>query len=290
MRATMRMQRLPFGVALALRQINPANGVRFLFQPAEESFPGRCARIRERGPCRRAQGNPLPFTSIRHSRQERSALERARSPQAPDKFTIVLSGPGGHTARPHQTVDLVADAARVVHELPAYLRRTVDARSPLHACLRLNPRRQRRQRHPDTGQAPGHSRAHLTVTFGRFCPAWLTRHWEHCWRSLAPSTSSTIRQPYLRSLTTAQSSRPLRPALLRSSVKMPSSETEPSMGGEDFANYLSTVPGALLRLGTSADPGHIGDLHSPSFTLDEATIGVGIRSGVAAILGLLDRL
>ena len=48
-----------------------------------------------------------------------------------DKFTIVLDGPGGHTARPHQTVDLIADAARLVHELPGVLRRTVDARSTL---------------------------------------------------------------------------------------------------------------------------------------------------------------
>jgi amidohydrolase len=63
--------------------------------------------------------------------------------------------------------------------------------------------------------------------------------------------------------------------------------TEPSMGGEDFSNYLTRVPGALFRLGTG---GSGGDLHSPSFRLDEASIGFGIQAGVAALLGIQGRL
>jgi amidohydrolase len=63
--------------------------------------------------------------------------------------------------------------------------------------------------------------------------------------------------------------------------------TEPSMGGEDFANYLSVAPGALLRLGSSGN-GH--DLHSPGFVLDEATVGFGIRAGLGAVIGLAEGL
>jgi amidohydrolase len=62
---------------------------------------------------------------------------------------------------------------------------------------------------------------------------------------------------------------------------------EPSMGGEDFAHYLSVTPGALLRLG-STGPG--ADLHSPGFILDEAAIGFGVKAGVAALLGLAESL
>jgi amidohydrolase len=63
--------------------------------------------------------------------------------------------------------------------------------------------------------------------------------------------------------------------------------TEPSMGGEDFANYLSVAPGALLRLGSSGK-GH--DLHSPGFVLDEATIGFGVRAGLGAVIGMAEGL
>lgn len=61
--------------------------------------------------------------------------------------------------------------------------------------------------------------------------------------------------------------------------------TEPSMGGEDFANYLSVTPGALLRLGAASGG---GDLHSAAFQVNEDAIPVGIAAGVAALLGLLE--
>ena len=49
------------------------------------------------------------------------------------------------------------------------------------------------------------------------------------------------------------------------------------MGGEDFAWYLDTVPGALARLGTRRPGGHTFDLHRGDFEPDEAAIAVGVR-------------
>jgi metal-dependent amidase/aminoacylase/carboxypeptidase family protein len=51
-----------------------------------------------------------------------------------------------------------------------------------------------------------------------------------------------------------------------------------SLGGEDFAWYLHLVPGAMARLGTRT-PGALaaGDLHQPTFDIDERAIGVGVR-------------
>ena len=46
-------------------------------------------------------------------------------------LSITLHGPGGHTSRPHKTVDLVDTAAKVVSELPAAVRRSIDARSAI---------------------------------------------------------------------------------------------------------------------------------------------------------------
>jgi metal-dependent amidase/aminoacylase/carboxypeptidase family protein len=57
-----------------------------------------------------------------------------------------------------------------------------------------------------------------------------------------------------------------------------SDDTEQSLGGEDFAWYLHQVPGAMARLGTRT-PGTqtTGDLHQPTFDVDERAIGAGIR-------------
>src|SRR5690606_24626954 len=48
-----------------------------------------------------------------------------------DRLEISLDGPGGHTARPHLTTDLVTAAARVVTDVPALVGRRVDSRSGL---------------------------------------------------------------------------------------------------------------------------------------------------------------
>ncbi|NIR35304.1 MAG: peptidase dimerization domain-containing protein, partial [Actinobacteria bacterium] len=40
-------------------------------------------------------------------------------------------GPGGHTSRPHQTVDLIHAAAKLVIDLPSVLQRRTDPRVPI---------------------------------------------------------------------------------------------------------------------------------------------------------------
>jgi amidohydrolase len=62
--------------------------------------------------------------------------------------------------------------------------------------------------------------------------------------------------------------------------------TEQSLGGEDFAWYLSDgIPGALARLGVrSPDATDVRDLHQGLFDADERAIPIGVRVLVAAAL------
>ena len=62
-------------------------------------------------------------------RRARSACGSGRSPARPTRCTVRLTGPGGHTARPHLTADLVFALGKVVTELPAVLSRRVDPRA-----------------------------------------------------------------------------------------------------------------------------------------------------------------
>src|SRR5260370_39873318 len=51
-----------------------------------------------------------------------------------------------------------------------------------------------------------------------------------------------------------------------------------SLGGEDFAWYLESIPGALARLGTrKPGSGDDFDIHQATFDVHERAIGVGIR-------------
>jgi len=57
---------------------------------------------------------------------------------------------------------------------------------------------------------------------------------------------------------------------------------EPSMGGEDFAEFLRDIPGCLFRLGTGGSPETRYPLHHPCFDIDESAM----RSGIAAFAAL----
>jgi metal-dependent amidase/aminoacylase/carboxypeptidase family protein len=58
-----------------------------------------------------------------------------------------------------------------------------------------------------------------------------------------------------------------------------------NLSGEDFAWYLTKVPGAMARLGVRAvGSADAFDLHQGTFDVDEHAIGVGVRLLIAAAL------
>lgn len=276
---------IAFGIALALREIMPGAGARFIFQPAEEASPGGAEQLVAEGLMQGVKAilafhvdpsAPTGVVGVRVGPITASA----------DKFTITMEGPGGHTARPHRTVDLIAEASRLVHELPNAMRRTVDARSPLTVAFGSI--------HGGTSGNVIPARIELEGTARTLDPG--------LWEVLPGLMDKAISSIVLGSGASYELgySQAIRPVINDSAIvetavagisevlgERALEPTNPSMGGEDFSSYLAEVPGALLRLGTSG-AGH--DLHSPGFTLDEGTIGVGIKAGVGAMLSMLDRL
>ncbi|MEU4746962.1 amidohydrolase, partial [Actinosynnema sp. NPDC023658] len=63
--------------------------------------------------------------------------------------------------------------------------------------------------------------------------------------------------------------------------------TTQSSGGEDFGWYLEHVPGSYARLGIWPGHGPQGDLHQPTFHVDERALPVGVRAMVHAALTAL---
>ena len=58
----------------------------------------------------------------------------------------------------------------------------------------------------------------------------------------------------------------------------------PSMGAEDFAHYLKHIPGALLRVGTSASPQTSFPLHDAKFDLAEDILAPTARLMAATLM------
>jgi len=276
---------IAFGIALALRRIDPPVGVRVIFQPAEESWPGGADELVAEGLVDGMKGI-LAF-HVDPSRETGRVVSRVVAITASaDSMTIVLEGPGGHTARPHQTVDLISDAARLVHELPGALRRTIDARSPLTVAFGSIQGGRSGNVIPTRVELRGTART-LDRSLWEVLPGLMDK----AIGSLLALSGAKYTLDYDQAIPPVVNDEAVVRAATAGIVEALGRETvvpaEPSMGGEDFANYLAITPGALLRLGSTSRG---ADLHSPGFVLDEASIGFGVRAGVAALLGLVEGL
>jgi amidohydrolase len=276
---------IAFGIAVALRQLELPVGVRLLFQPAEEAFPGGASQYVDEGLADGLKGI-VAFHVDPSLETGRVGSRVGPITASADKFTIVLDGPGGHTARPHQTVDLIADAARLVHELPGVLRRTIDARSTLTVAFGSIQGGRTSNVIPTRVELQGTART-LDRSLWEVLPGLMDK----AIGSLMAWSGAGYTLDYVQAIPPVVNDHAVVQTATAGITQLLGSETvvptEPSMGGEDFANYLSVAPGALLRLGSSGK-GH--DLHSPGFLLDEATVGFGVRAGLAAVIGMAEGL
>jgi amidohydrolase len=194
-----------------------------------------------------------------------------------DKITVRVTGPGGHTARPHLTADLVFALGKIITELPAALSRRVDPRSSLSLVWGRVNAGAAANAIPDDGIVEGTVRC-LDDEAWHAAPDLLKALIE----SVASAYGVVADLTYVRNVpptvNEAVSVAMLEAAadrVLGGDAVVP---TPQSLGGEDFAWYLESVPGALARLGTRK-PGSSDDfdIHQPTFDVDERAIEVGVR-------------
>lgn len=269
------------GIAITLSRLSPTPGVRVLFQPAEETTPGGALELVAEGVVDGLDGL-LAFHVDPSLQVGKIGAKPGPITASADQIFITLHGPGGHTSRPHQTVDLVEAAGRVASELPSALRRAVDERSSIVTVFGAVHGGSAANVIPSEVVLSGTVRT-LDPDLWDVLPGLVDKTLGSV-LSLSGARYTLDFRPGIPPVVNDESlvddaSRAMRSELGESSVVA----ADQSMGGEDFANYLSEVPGALFRLGAFSGG---GDLHSTGFDFNEEAITFGIHAGVAALLGL----
>jgi amidohydrolase len=256
--------------------------VRLIFQPAEE-VPGGALDVLAAG----------GISSVDHifalhcdPKLEVGKIGTRIGPitAACDKVKVQLSGPGGHTARPHLTADLVFALGKMITELPAALSRRIDARSGLSLVWGKVSAGSAPNAIPDFGVVEGTVRC-LDDSSWHAAPEMMKDLVE----SIASAYGVTADLTYERSVppvvNEAVSTQMIAAAADRVLGPDAICTAPQSLGGEDFAWYLESIPGSLLRLGTAA-PGSVDefDIHQPMFDVDEECIAVGVKVMTATAL------
>ncbi|KOX29602.1 M20 family metallopeptidase [Streptomyces ardesiacus] len=257
--------------------------VRLVFQPAEEVLPGGAADAIEGGAL---EGVRRILAVHCDPRVDAGKIGLRVGPitSACDRMEIALNGPGGHTARPHLTTDLVTAAARVVTDVPALVARRVDSRSGLALTWgRI-----------ESGHAPNVIPQHAELAGTVRCldlDAWRQApdlvmgaidEIANLYRAKSEITYVRGVPPVVNEVTSTEL---LQAAMAARRGTDAVEGTEQSLGGEDFSWYLEHVPGAMARLGVRP-PGErtVRDLHQGDFDVDEHAITVGVELFTAAAL------
>jgi amidohydrolase len=261
-------------VARRLAAVAPPGSVKLAFQPAEELATGAAAMIADgalEDPRPDAAfglhlWNPLPVGTI--------GIMPGPMMASVDDFTIVITGRGGHAAKPHETVDPVLVAAHLVTALQSLVARR---RDPLEEAVVSVTR-------VAAGEAfnviPERAELLGTVrTFGgRFwedAPALL----EQTARGVAQAFGAAVEVRYRRLLDPVVNDAAMARLMAEVAAGVVGRDNVRTdvrtMGGEDMSRFLERVPGCFAFVGSAPRDRPGAPHHSPTFDIEEEALVIG---------------
>jgi amidohydrolase len=250
--------------------------VRLIFQPSEEQFPSGAPEVIAEGGLKDVES----IFALHCNPQLPAGYVGVRSgpiTAAADRLDVRLTGPGGHTARPHMTVDLSYALSRVVTDVPALLNRRLDPRAAVSLVFGAIRAGEAHNAIPSEGIARATVRV-LDEDAWRRLPELVPQ----LIRDVVAGTGASVEVDYVRGVPPVVNDR-LATAVVAGAAAAALgpdrvTEAEVSMGGEDFAFYLEQVPGTMFRLGVGV-PGTVTsmDIHQSTFDIDESAIADGVR-------------
>jgi amidohydrolase len=267
------------GAGLALAELHlrgqlPGR-VRLLFQPAEEVMPGGATSLIDLGALDEVERifclHCDPTLDLGHVGVREGPITGAS-----DQLEVRLTGSGGHTSRPHLTEDLTFALGKLVTELPAVLSRRLDPRAGISVVWGMVRAGVAPNVIPAAGGASGTIRMLDAVA------------WSHAERLVRDFIDDIVAPygvkaevdyrrgvpPVVNDVAATQE---LAGAVER--VLGPDGRvgTTQSLGGEDFAWFLDSVPGSMGRLGTRTPGGPTFDLHQGNLRVDEGAALIAAR-------------
>lgn len=253
-----------------------------IFQPAEETNHGALEMIEAGalegvGAMLALHVDPsMPAGTIGH----RSGVLTAHC----DKMRVLIRGSGGHAARPYESRDPIAAAAQLINAIYAAVPRLLDPRHTVVLTVGAISAGKRYNAIPDRAVLDGAVRSldkdarRRTLERVREIAEGVARmsgtEIEITFRSGPPSV---LNDPVLTDLVRECAVDLLGDDGVRRIDR-------PSMGGDDFAHYLSHVPGSLFRLGCSGPETTGTGLHTPDFDVDERALGIGAKILARAVV------
>ena len=262
--------------------------VRVIFEPAEEVTPSGAITVIADGAL---EGVSAIYGVHCDPKLDAGHIGVRTGPitAATDHVELVLRGPGGHTARPQLTVDLVAVAGRLASDLPAAARRHAAGLGEVLLVFGMLHAGEAANVIPTQAVLKGTMRTHERLAWDEGEAILRAALADALDGSGAEAEVRYVRgtPPVVNDAAATDLVGAVGAAVLGTDAVTPAPL---SYGGDSFAWYLDRLPGSYVRLGVH-DPSWSDrlDLHSGAFDVDERAIDVGVRVLVATAEATIER-
>jgi amidohydrolase len=262
--------------------------VRFLFQHAEELLPGGARDLVAAGALEGVDAvvgchliSPLDVGKV--------GVPSGPFMAAPDTFSIVIEGRGGHAAFPHESVDPIAIAAQVVLALQHVVARETDPNERVVVTVARIAGGSADNIIPESVQLGGTVRTFSVEARGRARTA-IERIVAGVTQAHAAGYRLEYVEGYLPVDNDAELAARVAAAASRALGREALTEIEPVMGGDDFSVYQQEVPGVYFMVGArSEEAGATFPHHHPRFTIDERAMENAIAVFIETARELLEQ-
>ncbi len=275
------------GVAKIIKELKLKFGTRIIFQPAEEIASGARWMIDDgvtKGLKKILGVHVFPELLVGTIGIKEGSLTAAAG-----ELSVEIIGKSGHGARPHEGVDAIWAASKVISGIQEAITRKLDPLDPVVITF---------------GKITGGNaynilseKVNLTGTIRctnlqlfKDMRDWLNFNIS----SIAKSCGAEVKVKFREIVPPVNNDFEINKVLRDSSIEILGQGNvvelqKPSLGAEDFAEFLNEVPGAMFRLGVSGEKG-CAPLHSSEFDPDEKAISVGIKVITQSIVKLNNSL
>jgi amidohydrolase len=261
--------------------------VRFLFQHAEELFPGGAEEMVRAGVM---DGVDLVIGAHLWAPLEvgKIAVASGALMAAPDTFQITVHGKGGHAAQPHMTVDSIAIGAQVVTNLQHVVSRNTDPMDPLVLSVTKFIGGTADNVIPGSVELIGTVRS-FNPELRAAVPGLMERIVKGITEAHGATYTFAYQNGYRPVVNDETVTAMLQETLLEVFGDEVVEKAVPTMGGEDFSAFQQKAPGTFFFIGAgNVQENIVYPHHHPRFTVDEAALPMGVQAFLNGVFKILD--
>ncbi len=271
------------GVAKIIKDLKLNFGTRIIFQPAEEIASGAKWMIEDgaiKGLTQILGVHVFPELSVGTVGIKEGSLTAAAG-----EIKVEIIGKSGHGARPHEGVDAIWVASKIVSGVQELITRKLNPLDPTVLTFGKINGGNAFNVLAEKVDLLGTVRC-TNLKFFNGIGQWLNKNIS----AIANSYGAEAKIEFREIAPPVHNDSNLNKVLRDSAIQTLGQENviellKPSLGAEDFAEFLNHVPGSMFRLGVSGKKG-CAPLHSSKFDPDEKAINIGIKVITESIVKL----